>query len=78
MTEGSAASFTVNADPAPTARLTVNVEVFEPQGQDFVAASHEGVRTVTLNAGATSTTFTVPTVNDSTDEDDGFRAGVRE
>ena len=71
VTEGSAASFTVNANPAPTARLTVNVEVVERPGQDFVAASHEGVRTVTLNAGATSATFTVPTVNDSTDEDDG-------
>ncbi len=72
VTEGSAASFTVNADPAPTARLTVSVEVVEPPGQDFVAASHEGVRTITLNAGATSASFTVPTVNDSTDEADGF------
>ena len=71
VTEGSAASFTVNANPAPTARLTVNVEVIEPPGQDFVAASQEGVRTVTLNAGATSATFTVPTVNDNTDEPDG-------
>ncbi len=71
VTEGSPAIFTVNADPAPTARLTVNVEVIEPDGQNFVAASQEGVRTVVLNAGATSTTFTVPTVNDTTDEDDG-------
>ena len=71
VTEGAAASFTVNAAPAPTARLTINVEVIEPPGQDFVAASEERVRTVTLNAGATSATFTVPTVNDSTDEADG-------
>ena len=71
VTEGTAASFTVNADRAPTARLTVNVEVTERSGQDFVAASHEGVRTVTLNAGATSTTFTVPTVDDNTEENDG-------
>ena len=71
VTEGGAASFTVNADPAPTARLTVNVEVVEPPGQDFVAASQEGVRTVALNAGAASATFTVPTVDDSADEDDG-------
>ena len=71
VTEGAAASFTVNADPAPTSSLTVSVEVFEPPGQDFVAASEERVRTVTLNAGATSTTFTVPTVDDGTDEDDG-------
>ena len=71
VTEGSPASFTVNADRAPTARLTVNLEVVEPGGGDFVAASEEGVRTVTLNAGATSTTFTVPTVNDNTEEVDG-------
>ena len=71
VTEGAAASFTVNADPAPTAPLTVSVEVVEPPGQDFVAANQEGDRTVTLNAGATSTTFTVPTVNDNTEEDDG-------
>ena len=71
VTEGTAASFTVNADPAPTSSLTINVEVSEPDGQDFVAASQEGVRTVTLNAGATSTTFTVPTVNDNADEPDG-------
>ena len=72
VTEGGTASFTVNADQAPTARLTVNVEVTERQGQDFVAGNQEGVRTVTLNAGATSATFTVPTVNDGTDEDDGY------
>ena len=48
VTEGGGASFTVNADPAPTARLAVNVEVSEPPGQDFVAASQEGVRTVVL------------------------------
>ena len=71
-TEGSPASFTVNADPAPTSSLTVSVEVFEPPGQDFLAASQERVRTVVLNAGVTSTTFTVPTVNDGTDEDDGY------
>ena len=72
VTEGGDASFTVNANPAPTSSLTVSVEVFEPPGQDFLAASEERVRTVTLNAGATSTTFTVPTVDDSTDEDDSY------
>ncbi len=71
VTEGRPAVFTVNADRAPTASLTVNVEVSEPDGQNFVAASQEGVRTVTIPAGAASATFTVPTVNDSTDEDDG-------
>ena len=50
----------------------MNLEVIELPGQDFVAANQEGVKTVTLGAGATSTTFTVRTVNDNTDEDDGF------
>ena len=71
VTEGGAASFKVIADPAPTSRLTVNVEVFESPNQDFIAASQEGVRTVVLNAGASSATFTVTTVDDQTDEDDG-------
>ena len=79
VTEGAAASFTVNADPAPAGRITVSVEVTEPLGKDFVAASEERVRTVTLNAGATSATFTVPTVDDNTDEDDGaVQVGVNE
>ena len=72
VSEGTPASFTVNADPAPTSSLTVNVEVMETPGQDFVAAGQERVWTVTLNAGATSTTFLVPTVNDNADEDDGY------
>ncbi len=71
VTEGSPASFTVEASPAPTVRITVNVEVLELPSQDFVAASQEGVRTVILNAGATTTVFTVSTVDDNTDEDDG-------
>ena len=71
VTEGAAASFRVNADPAPTARLTVSVEVIEPPGQDFVTSRQERVIFVGLNAGATTATFSVPTVNDSTDEDDG-------
>ena len=65
VTEGAPATFTLTANPAPTSSLTVNVEVLEIPGQ-------ERVRTVFLNAGATSTTFIVPTVNDTTDEDDGY------
>ncbi len=72
VTEGNPATFTVNANPAPTSSVTVNVEVMENPGQDFVAAGQERVRTVFLNAGATSTTLFVPTVNDNTDEDDGY------
>ena len=72
VTEGNPASFTVSANPAPTSSLNVSVDVSEPPDVDFVAANQERSRTVTLNAGASSTTFTVPTVNDNTDEDDSF------
>ena len=73
VTEGGLATFTVNANPAPTSFISsVNLEVMETPGQDFVAAGQERVRTVFLARGATSTTFTVPTVNDGTVEDDGY------
>ena len=72
VTEGGLATFTVNANPAPTSFISVNLEVMETPGQDFVAAGDERVRTVFLAGGATSTTFTVRTVNDRTVEDDGY------
>ncbi len=74
VTEGTAASFTVNADQAPTSSLTVSLSVSEDtsQGQDFVASEDEGSgKTVTISAGTTSATYTVNTVADSTDEPDG-------
>ena len=71
VTEGTAATFTVTATPAPTGNLTVNVTVSEPEGSDFVAAGDEGAKTVTVTSGATSAAFTVDTVGDSTFESDG-------
>ena len=71
VTEGSPARFTVTATPAPTSPITVNLFV-EDSNSDFVAASEEGVRTVVLNSGTSSREITVPTVNDNTDEDDGY------
>ena len=70
-TEGGTAEFTVSAAPAPTANLTVNLTVADVSGSDFVAAGDEGPDTVTITGGATSATFTVATVNDSTDEPHG-------
>ena len=74
VTEGTAASFTVTADPAPTADLTVNLTVAETStgGGDFVAAGDEGTaKTVTILANQATATFTVATVPDTVDEPDG-------
>ena len=69
VTEGAAAEFTVTADSAPSADLTVNLTVSE--SGDFVASGDEGSATVTITASNTTATLSVPTVNDSADETDG-------
>ena len=71
VTEGTAASFTVTASAAPSANLTVNLSVSEASGSDFVASGDEGAKTVTINSGSTSATFSVSTQTDNTDEPDG-------
>ena len=71
VTEGTAATFTVTASPAPSANLTVNLTVADASGSDFVAAADEGSKTVTINASSTSATYSVTTQGDTTDEPDG-------
>ena len=73
VTEGTAASFTLTASPAPGTSLVVNLNVSEETGggQDYVAASDEGGKTVTISANAGTATFTVGTISDSTDEPNG-------
>ena len=71
VTEGAGATFTITANPAPDANLAVTLNVAEAQGSDFVAASDEGAKTVTILAGETSATLTVATDNDGVDEPDG-------
>ena len=70
VTEGTAASFTVTASPAPTSPLTVNLTVADAAGSDFVAAGNEGSKTVTVPTSGTAT-YTVATKGDSTDEPSG-------
>ncbi len=67
--EGGGASFTVHADSAPGADVTVNVTI--TQSGDYLDAPGAGTRTVTLAAGATTASIDVATVNDSADEPDG-------
>ena len=69
--EGGAASFTVSADRAPDADLTVTLSVTEAAGGDHVAADDEGTATVTIAKDGTQAVFSVPTVDDAVDEPDG-------
>ena len=66
VTEGSDASFTVSASPAPSAPLTVDVTV--SQSGDWGAST--GSRTVTVPTSG-SATVTVSTSDDDADEADG-------
>ena len=70
VTEGGDAVFTLTADRAPDADLTVTLAVSETGDGDHVAASDEGPATVTIPKDATEASFTVPTVNDAVDEPD--------
>ena len=66
ITEGGDASFTITANPAPHAALSVKVSV--SQSGDYGVA--EGSRTVTIPTSG-SYTLAVPTYDDSNDETDG-------
>ena len=69
--EGGDAVFTLTADRAPAAALTVKLSVSETGAGDHVAASDEGPATAVLAKDATEAVFSVATVNDATDEPDG-------
>ena len=71
VTEGGNAVFTVSANSAPAAALTVTLTVADDASSDFLSASDQGEKTVTIASGQTSATLTVSTQNDSTDEADG-------
>ena len=68
VSEGGSATFTVSASPAPTSNLTVSLSI--SQTGSFVAATHLGSKTVTVTTTG-SATYSVPTVNDGTDEPNG-------
>ena len=70
VTEGTDATFTVTATPAPSANLTVKLTVAEAGGGDFVASDDEGTKMVTIPTSG-SATYSVATVNDDTDEPNG-------
>ncbi len=69
VTEGEAARFTLNADPAPGAALTVDVTV--AQSGAFAAPGDIGAKRVTIAAGASSAAYEVATLGDTVDEAHG-------
>ena len=71
VTEGGTAAFTLTADRAPDADLTVTLSVAETGGGDHVAAADEGPATAVIAKGATEAVFSVATVDDDVDEPDG-------
>ncbi len=71
VTEGGNAVFTVAADPAPALSLAVTLTVVDDAVSDFLGAGDEGTQTVTIQAGQSSATLTLATVNDNADEPNG-------
>ena len=71
VTEGTGAQFTVNINSAPSSNLTVNLNVSDVAGSDFVDSSNEGSQTVVITAGNTSAIHTVTTMGDNSNEADG-------
>ncbi len=71
VTEGRDAVFTVTRSDGDAA-LTVLLRVSEDTGRDFVAASDEGDREVTIPAGARQARYAVATVGDDTEGPDGM------
>ncbi|MCY3953571.1 MAG: S8 family serine peptidase, partial [bacterium] len=68
ITEGGSAGFTVTADPAPGAPLTVRVAV--GQTGDYAAPGTTGSKTVIIPTSG-SASHTVATTDDAADEEDG-------
>ena len=64
VTEGTSATFTITANPAPTSPLTVNVDVSEDG--DVISGTPSSI--VIINANNTTAILTVNTDNDEADE----------
>ena len=64
ITEGTAATFTITANPAPTTAVTVNVNVTETE--DVISGTPPS--TATFKANQTTATLTVATDDDDVDE----------
>ncbi len=70
VTEGTSITFTIEADPAPAANLSVNLAVGDSGHVISPAASGIKYGAVTIPANTASVTYTVNTVADTIDESD--------
>ena len=70
VTEGTAASYTVTATPAPASNMTVKLAVEDSPNSDFVLATNEGMKNVVIPTTG-SVSYTVTTETDSNDEPNG-------
>ena len=68
VTEGTAATFTLTADPAPDSDISVTVMVTDSGA--FAVGGQTGTKMVTINTNGTAT-LTVTTLGDTTDEPTG-------
>ena len=71
VTEGTAVTFTVRAEPAPASDLAVYVSVSDAPGANFVTREWEGLYTVTVPAGRASAAMQVRTRDDRKAEPGG-------
>ena len=69
VTEGSRAVFTVSANPAPAANLTVKVAV--TQSGNYINANVVKTHNVVIAASTTTKKLTIATINDTNDEANG-------
>jgi len=68
VTEGESARFSVSRSGGTTSPLTVDLNVGEKDGYDFVTAGHEGDKSLVIPAGSRSAVYEVPTVDDTVDQ----------
>ena len=79
VTEGTDASFTIAANPAPAADLEVGVSVhttrdftgIPDQSSDEYLLSTDKIEAVTIPKGSTQALLVIPTMDDTVDEEDG-------
>ncbi len=71
VTEGDKVGFTIFAKHPVEEDVTINLNVFDASGSDFVASENEGAQNVVISKGDRTVAFGVPTENDLVGEANG-------
>ena len=69
VTEGADARFTLTANPAPAADISVNLYI--QATRNYVGGANKGNKQIQIKAGTTTATWDVPTLTDAVDEPRG-------